>query len=303
MFFVKIYFNNLNLIFFLRINEDEEEPEEPILENGIDNPGLLNDTNDIPRTTESDVNMSEEDYDDDTYGLWIGSKNTDLVRGSALLLQQFSALIVKRITNSLRNRGLVVTQIIVPIAILLVNLFYVKYGPIKAEDSPALTMNLSSYSPNNIPYFLSSENQSSFAHSAMKAYGAQFKSMPNTLAYDLSDNVTNANCLKQRSGIDEYISCIGRDNLYAYINNYIVGTEFKQVDSAKMAVVGYFNNQPYHTPATALNLITNGLLKYLTNKPEASITVINHPLPRNIIDQANDITTKGQEGQLIIDIL
>jgi len=80
------------------------------------------------------LNTRENDYEEDTYGLWIGSNKQDLVRsGIELLVQQFNALIIKRTINSLRNRGLVITQLIVPIAIIMVNLLYVKYGPIKAE--------------------------------------------------------------------------------------------------------------------------------------------------------------------------
>ena len=156
-------------------------------------------------------------------------------------------------------------------------------------------MNLSSYSPNNIPYHLSSnEADSQLANILMKAYGAQFKNMPNTVSFDLHDNSTITKCPSKRNNIDEYLSCIGVDNLDSYYNKYIVGTEFYQ-EAETISIIGYFNNQAYHTPSTALNLITNGLLKYFS-KPNAFITVINHPLPRSIEDQVDDLTTKGQEG-------
>ncbi len=159
-------------------------------------------------------------------------------------------------------------------------------------------MNLSSYNPNNIPYFLSSnQTDSQLAKSLMKVYGAQFKSMPNTVSFDLLDKETISKCSSKRNNIDEFISCIGTESLDTYYNNYIVATEFKQVGNDQVSIVGYFNNQPYHTPSTALNLISNGLLKYLTNKTSASITVTNHPLPRSVIDQANDLTTKSQQGK------
>ena len=128
----------------LRINEDEDEPVVEAVNRKYgtyDNPNLLNDFNeaavDCPENTEAidcPLNTRENDYEEDTYGLWIGSNKQDLVRsGIELLVQQFNALIIKRTINSLRNRGLVITQLIVPIAILMVNLLYVKYGPIKAE--------------------------------------------------------------------------------------------------------------------------------------------------------------------------
>ena len=45
--------------------------------------------------------------------------------------------------------------------------------------------------------------------------------------------------------------------------------------------------QPYHMPAAALNAFHNILLKKLSPSQSFSISVNNHPLPRNLTVQVN----------------
>ncbi len=122
-----------------------ESEEEAIVDQSkygtFDSPNILNKfTDQVASPGQVDVNLSENDYDEDTYGLWIGSNKADLVSGITLLLQQFKALTVKRAINSLRNRGLVISQFIVPIIILLITLIQITYGPIQSEGkSPVNT--------------------------------------------------------------------------------------------------------------------------------------------------------------------
>lgn len=52
-------------------------------------------------------------------------------------------------------------------------------------------------------------------------------------------------------------------------------------------VTALFNNQAYHSPATALMLADNAVFRVLAG-PNASITVTNYPQPRNITEKAKD---------------
>lgn len=58
-------------------------------------------------------------------------------------------------------------------------------------------------------------------------------------------------------------------------------------------LVGHFNNQGYHVPPLTLNMLTNALLKHYaggtitTNEPK--ISVVNHPLPRNLTEVIRDL--------------
>jgi hypothetical protein len=46
----------------------------------------------------------------------------------------------------------------------------------------------------------------------------------------------------------------------------------------------YFNNQPYHIPPVALNLMSNARLG-----PDRSISINNHPLPLDKLDEIDNI--------------
>lgn len=68
---------------------------------------------------------------------------------------------------------------------------------------------------------------------------------------------------------------------------YIVGLEeIKSQTSSDVIMVGYFNNEPYHTPPLIYNLISNAILKSLGTNTTIKIT--NAPMP----------FTKIESGQL-----
>ena len=164
------------------------------------------------------------------------------------------------------------------------------------KDSPELVMNISKYSTNSVPYLMT--NETAFVTSLVKSYSNQFVNIPNSEAFDLHDTLANTLCTEFRQSIDLFLSCVGDRNLQRYIDNYLVATRFEATAGNRVAVTAYFNNQPYHVPAVTVNILTNGLLKYFTKSNENTITVINHPLPRNIKEQADDLALKDRAGNL-----
>ena len=107
------------------INENNPKNEGTSVQHAYNNEAMVNDPEDTTEPLSYEI--------DETYGLWVGSSNDDLYKGITLAFQQFSALIMKRIINSMRNKTLIISQLVIPVGILLVNLLYVKYAPIKAE--------------------------------------------------------------------------------------------------------------------------------------------------------------------------
>lgn len=55
----------------------------------------------------------------------------------------------------------------------------------------------------------------------------------------------------------------------------------------RTVVTALFNNQAYHSPATALAIVDNLLFKLLCGR-RASITVSNFPQPRSALQAAKD---------------
>ncbi len=253
-------------------------------------------------------------------GLWTGSSEADRtdaipnveIRGpfsffeytliaiinvlfKTVYFRQFKALFIKRVIHSLRNKSLVIAQIIVPIASLLVTLVYIKYAPLKPEDSPALQMNLSKYRDNFVPYKM--ENMD-----VLSGFENVFKNIidenENTIAFNLNDNKTVTKCIESRRSINDFIACMGRLSLNYINDNYVIGSEISYDNqNNELSILGNFNDQPYHAPPLTLNLISNVLLNYFgLNDTSRKITVINHPLPRDLAQIIKDLQEKNPTG-------
>lgn len=149
-------------------------------------------------TSNSNVSLQSSGQDDqpDNHGLWIGSSPGDLVSGFEYTIQQYKALYKKRLIHSLRNRSLVIAQLVIPIGILVINLLSLKYGPIKPEDSPALTIDLIRYSRNFVPYTYT-ENEASLKEMA-KIFAATVNTRDNSKSFWLNDTETMKLCNTSR---------------------------------------------------------------------------------------------------------
>ena len=75
---------------------------------------------------ELEENVESKPDEELYYGLWTGSNPDDLNSGLWLLAQQFKALFIKRFIHSIRNKSLILSQIVLPILILFINLIYLK---------------------------------------------------------------------------------------------------------------------------------------------------------------------------------
>ena len=235
-------------------------------------------------------------------GLWTGSQPGDLLNGVSLLAYQFYALIVKRFINSIRNKSLIISQLVVPIVILLINLVYLKYAPVKAQDSPALKMTLAKYANNYLPYQLLNNNSQALQLLA-KAYQNHVDMTPNSQAFSIEQDDPIELCKDKRASIDNFINCVGQTSYTYYTDNYILAAEFKAINDNKLEVLGYFNNQPYHVPPLSLNLLTSSLYNLYTSSVNRTITVTNHPLPRNFEEQLNDAQLKDPTSFNIVSCL
>lgn len=71
----------------------------------------------------------------------------------------------------------------------------------------------------------------------------------------------------------------------AFNERCVVGAAFSGRTNRFAEIIGYFNNQGYHTPATALMLVDNALYRLLAG-PDASIQIGNNPMPRNMSESA-----------------
>ncbi len=180
---------------------------------------------------------------------------------------------------------------------MIINLAYIKYGPIKATDSPPLIMDIKRYSKNYVPYQLNNEipTNNLDINQLIKLYSDQFNTTTNTKSFELNQNNTVSLCISSRDNIDDFLKCVGRISINYIVDNYLIATEFEQ-NKTQLRILAHFNNQPYHVPSLAVNLVSNSLLNYFTNSSDKKITVINHPLPRNVKEKIQDLQLKDVTG-------
>lgn len=63
----------------------------------------------------------------------------------------------------------------------------------------------------------------------------------------------------------------------------------KNEDDFGLTIVSLFNNQPYHVPPMALNLVGQALARTATGASDLTITTGNHPLPRTDTEKVGSL--------------
>uniref|UniRef100_A0A673NAM5 ATP-binding cassette sub-family A member 3-like n=1 Tax=Sinocyclocheilus rhinocerous TaxID=307959 RepID=A0A673NAM5_9TELE len=173
--------------------------------------------------------------------------NIKLNIGARLYMQQFYAMFLKRALYSWRNWKVMVAQFLVPLIFTVLALVVAHTLP-GSQITSLLRLLLKQYGPTHVPVAVD-VNAGPLATALAEIYTLPQKH-PN-----LEGGAFNEHC--------------------------VVGATFRSRSRKNTEVIGYFNNQGYHTPATALMLVDNALYKLLAG-PDASIQTGNYPMPRNM---------------------
>uniref|UniRef100_A0A8C1V5P3 ATP binding cassette subfamily A member 3 n=1 Tax=Cyprinus carpio TaxID=7962 RepID=A0A8C1V5P3_CYPCA len=191
--------------------------------------------------------------------------NIKLNTGTRLYMQQFYAMFLKRALYSWRNWKVMVAQFLVPLVFTVLALVVARTLP-GSQITPLLRLALKHYGPTHVPVAVD-VNAGPLATALAEIYTAQLP----------SQNYVLYNAVREGGAFNEHC---------------VVGATFRSRSRKNTEVIGYFNNQGYHTPATALMLVDNALYKLLAG-PNASIQTGNYPMPRNISETAQ---SQGQTG-------
>ena len=210
-------------------------------------------------------------------------------------------MIIKKLIYFLRNKKLIISQVLFPGLVITLNLFYIKHVVSTSEELPPLKISLSSYDHNYVAYDLIGNN--SLINSLSQTYKNTLINNEKVILFQLNETSSNNFCETFRSNIDSYLSCVSKISYKALNKEHFVSTEFKYIEEGErkrdnfiMKITGHFNNQPYHTPPLAVNLITNALLKHFTNSTESKIVVINKPLSKNFSEKIEKSTEKNMNN-------
>uniref|UniRef100_A0A8C7LC43 ATP binding cassette subfamily A member 3 n=1 Tax=Oncorhynchus kisutch TaxID=8019 RepID=A0A8C7LC43_ONCKI len=202
--------------------------------------------------------------------------NIKLNTGARLYMQQFYAMFLKRALYSWRNWKVIVAQFLVPLVFTVLALVVAKTFPGR-HDSPQLRLALGRYGPTTVPVALE-PGKGPLAIALAQVYSSQ-------LAAQEAQDVN----------IREYVLTKTEEEGGAFNERCVVGASFRGGTGKFAEVTAYFNNQGYHTAATALMMVDNTLFKMLAG-PNASIMTGNMPMPRNVSESAQSQLTEGQTG-------
>uniref|UniRef100_A0A7N6FB34 ABC transporter domain-containing protein n=1 Tax=Anabas testudineus TaxID=64144 RepID=A0A7N6FB34_ANATE len=205
--------------------------------------------------------------------------NIKLNTGVRLHLQQFYAMFLKRALYSWRNWKVMVAQFLVPLVFTIVALVVARTFP-SYEDAPQLRLLLNRYGPTRVPVAL------------QPGAGPLPSALANTYRSQLSAQLGQ---FINITDITDYILTQAEEEGGSFNERCVVGASFLARSSQHSEAIAYFNNQGYHTPATALMMVDNALYKLLAG-PNASIEMGNYPMPPNPSEIAQNQLTESKMG-------
>lgn len=190
------------------------------------------------------------------------SDTLTLLIGIRLYLNQFIALIEKKILHTWRNWVLLLIQTLIPIIFISITIIIVRsWGG--TQNLPKLGLSLSTYNPTVTTVEFNTSNWAdSIETKIFEGYRQQFKELPRD-RYEL--NVISKPMIPHYLKLAETI--LSRLN-----NRYLFGVT---IESPNITV--WYNNQPYHTSPISLSLLHNAVLRAVSQR-NVSISVSNKPL-------------------------
>nr|XP_006979007.1 phospholipid-transporting ATPase ABCA3 [Peromyscus maniculatus bairdii]XP_015853164.1 phospholipid-transporting ATPase ABCA3 [Peromyscus maniculatus bairdii] len=198
--------------------------------------------------------------------------------GLALHCQQFWAMFLKKAAYSWREWKMVAAQVLVPLTCITLALLAINYTS-EILDDPLLKLSLNEYGRTVVPFSVSGTSQ---------------------LDRQLSEHLTD---MLQAEGqehrevlgdLEEFLVFRASVEGGGFNERCLVATSFKDTGEQTL-VTALFNNQAYHSPATALAIVDNLLFKLLCG-PRASIEISNYPQPRSTLQVAKDQFNEGRKG-------
>uniref|UniRef100_A0A2R8N2T9 ATP binding cassette subfamily A member 3 n=1 Tax=Callithrix jacchus TaxID=9483 RepID=A0A2R8N2T9_CALJA len=215
----------------------------------------------------------------DGIGALIEEEHTAVTLNTGLTLhcQQFWAMFLKKAAYSWREWKMVAAQVLVPVTCVTLALLAINYSS-ELFDDPMLRLTLGEYGRTVVPF-----------------------SIPGTsrLGQQLSEHLKDSLQAEEQEprevlgDLEEFLIFRASVEGGGFNERCLVAVSFRDV--GERTVTALFNNQAYHSPATALAVVDNLLFKLLCG-PHASIVVSNFPQPRSALQAAKDQFNEGRKG-------
>uniref|UniRef100_H2Z856 ABC transporter domain-containing protein n=1 Tax=Ciona savignyi TaxID=51511 RepID=H2Z856_CIOSA len=204
--------------------------------------------------------------------------------GGKLWLQQFYALLVKRLLHSKRNYKVAISQILVPVFFAIISIINAKYPPFEQKNEP-LDLSLDRYGVNNVN--LNYTSASNYSTDFGNSYAAQFKDSME-LSHIVHGDLESFLATKYQTEGGDFNTA-----------NLVSASFISNTTTNNTKAIAWFNNQAYHTPATTLVYMDQAYIRMVAGMTNFTMQVVNYPLPRNSTNRVQEQLLGSLSGFLI----
>uniref|UniRef100_W8AEW5 ATP-binding cassette sub-family A member 3 n=1 Tax=Ceratitis capitata TaxID=7213 RepID=W8AEW5_CERCA len=210
------------------------------------------------------------------------SENTRLLRGKDLYLNQWHAMFLKKYLYTWRKKLLFLIQNCLPIFFVVITIL-ISRNASTFRQLPAIKISLTQY-PNTFTVLETAEDIA--PGSIEQRIAAEYKSIVGSYGSHHKLQLT------EDKNFTQYILDLGQTEQVRINSRYVAAATV-----SNGTITAWLNNQPLHTAPLTVNLVHNAMAKVLLGS-EASITVINAPLPYSLetkLAQLNAGTNVGTQ--------
>ncbi|XP_063839916.1 phospholipid-transporting ATPase ABCA3-like isoform X2 [Scylla paramamosain] len=190
--------------------------------------------------------------------------------GCLLLLQQFWAMLVKKVLYTFRNKFLTFAQNVIPVAFLILALVVVQTLPGVNDAPPEVHFSLNNFDGTVTTLQVMDPNN-------------QTKELLGGLTGVFKGRNVLESVPPDANHTTEILEEAARD-LPSFNQHNMVSLSINGGQD-RASILAFFNNQPFHTPPLALALADIAVVRAFTNNNNITITTSNHPLPRTDIEK------------------
>ncbi|XP_055711669.1 phospholipid-transporting ATPase ABCA3 isoform X3 [Phlebotomus papatasi] len=192
------------------------------------------------------------------------SRNSHLLNGGPLAINQLRAMFMKKIFYTIRNWILFLLQAIIPLCFLVMSVLIARTFAVNWVLPPK-TMSFEPYVNNPVTivqrnYFVGPDSE--LAIEIFNQYVGLFEDPPTERTLIQTDQDMELKALEE-----------AERNIVAFNSRNIVGATISGNE-----IIAWFNNQPLHTVPLSMDVVYNAVLR-ATCGSQCGITVTNHPIP------------------------
>jgi len=225
------------------------------------------------------------------------TEKIELETGIRLRFQQFRGSFIKCMYHSIRNIKTILTSLFFPVFFVILSVIVIGFIPTIGDQDP-IDISFTPYeggikTSNGFPNVIVTDDSLGFSDGVSRTFKqgstdqiANIEHPTLNILMEFSEEYGNF------SEWDSYIADIQHQELSKFNNEYLVS--FHLNASNKIAL---YNNEAYHTPATAMHYMSLILLKQQNENLE--IKAQNHPLPPDSGTSVSQDTSYAVQGFIV----